>query len=99
MGALASEDTDVAVRHFTEMWHAVLMVVAVDEAIIGRAMDLAMRHGLRGYDAIQLACAADLAESAEKAGDTVTLWSSDSELLAAARAEKLGTVDPADQRA
>jgi predicted nucleic acid-binding protein len=58
-------------------------------------MQLAARHGLRGYDAIQLACATDLARSAAEVGDAVSVWSSDSELLAAAEAEGLKTVNPA----
>lgn len=95
MAALTADQAEAAIQHFLEMWQAELIVVAVDETIVGRAMELARRRGLRGYDAIQLACAADLAKSAAEAGDAVTLWSSDSDLLAAAQVEGLAVVNPA----
>jgi len=93
-GALTAEDAETAIRHFLEMWQAQFIVIAIDDTIADRAMALARRHGLRGYDAIQLACAADLAQSAAEAGDAVILWSSDSDLLAAAQLEGLAVVNP-----
>ncbi len=96
--SLTTDQAEAAIQQFVEMWESQFVVVAVDETVLGLAMQLARRHGLRGYDAIQLACAAELAESAAEAGDTLTLWSSDSDLLRAAHAEGLATVNPAGIR-
>jgi predicted nucleic acid-binding protein len=94
-GVLTSEQADAAIERFSAMWQTQLMIVEVDTTIVEVAMQLARRHDVRGYDAVQLACAVDLARSATEAGDTVVLWSSDLELLAAARAEGIQTFNPA----
>ena len=92
--ALTADQAEAAIQRFLEMWQTRFMLIAVDEMMIEHAMELARHHGLRGYDAIQLACALDLTRSAAEASDKVTLWSSDSELLMAAQAEGMATRDP-----
>jgi len=60
-------------------------VVDVSEPLVRRAGALAERHGLRGYDAVQLAAAAELA----RAGAEVRFACFDERLQRAARREKL----------
>lgn len=92
--ALDPPEVDAAIQRFTLFWRTECMVLQVDDLIVESAMELANRHGLRGYDAVQLACAIDLARTAREVGDTLTLWSSDVELLLAAQAESLQTFNP-----
>ena len=53
-----------------------------------------MRHGLRAYDAVQLATAIELHKQWLDAGVSVVLVSADQELNAAATAEGLAVEDP-----
>lgn len=86
-----------AVRKFRDSFASSWNTLEVDRPIVEAAMQLAIRHAIRGYDAIQLASAVDLHNSAQAVGDSATLWSSDQELLSAARAEGLAVVDPSTQ--
>jgi uncharacterized protein len=64
--------------------------VAIDDPLARHAGDLAAEHGLRGYDAVHLACALHLK------GDDILLATWDSALNAAARATgRLLANDPA----
>ena len=63
--------------------------VSLDSARIEKAIELARRHRLRTVDAVHLACAMSLTET-----HSVSILSSDMELLAAARAEGLAPLDP-----
>jgi len=47
---------DAAITSLEELY-AELRVIAVDEPLARHAGDLAAEHGLRGYDAVHLACA------------------------------------------
>ncbi|MFN8496779.1 MAG: hypothetical protein U0641_02905 [Anaerolineae bacterium] len=54
-----------------------------------------MRHRLRGYDAIQLATAVDVHETALAAGLSEMMFiAADDDLIAAAHAEGLGADNP-----
>jgi predicted nucleic acid-binding protein len=61
----------------------------VSEATVRRADELAGRHGLRGFDAIHLACALLFQESL---GEAVTMTTYDRLLWQAARAEGLAVL-------
>ncbi|MFI5266354.1 MAG: type II toxin-antitoxin system VapC family toxin [Chloroflexota bacterium] len=61
-----------------------MVAVFVDEALIRTAADLALRHGLRGYDAVQLASAIS---TAARGPMTLATW--DRHLSRAAKAEGL----------
>ncbi len=64
-------------------------------ALLVEAERLAERHGLRGYDAVQLAASASLHHGRSAAGlSGLTLISADGELNAAALAEGLAVDDP-----
>ena len=91
-----AESLDISVTqellHNVRADFAAFDVSAVNEALIESATGLAMTHGLRTMDAIHLAAAL----SHKRATSTVILVSSDLELLAAANAEGLATLNPAD---
>ena len=70
-------------------------VIEFTSSLAHRAMTLAEAHGLRGYDAIQLAAALAVNTSYNAVGlPTITLISADAELNAAALLEGLNVEDP-----
>lgn len=70
-------------------------IVALTEAIFRRAASLARGHGLRAYDAVQLAAALETSQVVSRVEATqLTLVSADVELNAAAIAEGLDVEDP-----
>ncbi|MGC1272115.1 MAG: type II toxin-antitoxin system VapC family toxin [Planctomycetaceae bacterium] len=65
--------------------------------LLSDAVRLVETYGLRGYDAVQLASAVDVAESRRRSGfSSITFVSSDRELNVAAAAEGLAVDDPND---
>jgi predicted nucleic acid-binding protein len=78
-------------RHLTQRY----TIVEVTPPLVADAMLLARRHGLRAYDAVQLAAALEANRIYQTAGlGPVTLVSADQELNAAATAEGLAVDDP-----
>lgn len=72
-------------------------VVPVDRAVYVRAGDLCIRHPLRAYDSVQLACALTARDDAATAGTPAPVFvCADSTLLAAASTEGLATENPHD---
>jgi predicted nucleic acid-binding protein len=70
-------------------------LVAVDSALINRAIQLTHRQKLRGCDAIQLACALALHQALLNADlPGISFVCADDDLLAAASAEGLATENP-----
>ena len=70
-------------------------MVAVNEAVVDRAMTLAETHRLRGYDAVQLAAALELLAVGASAGlPQLNFISADNQLNAAAGAEGLKVDNP-----
>lgn len=59
--------------------------VELRRSIVERTRPLAIRHALRGYDAVQLASALAIHER----GPSLRFWSADARLVAAARSEGL----------
>jgi len=78
------------VREIAVFWRAAT-VVELDEV---RAADLAFEHGLRGFDAVQLAAALSVRDHAD--AETFAFASFDAELNEAARAEGLTVLEPLD---
>jgi uncharacterized protein len=72
-------------REFDDDWDH-FFVVAVTEPLVKRAAQLADKHGLRGYDAIQLSSAIVLHE---QSGEPVSFCCFDARLLRAGRREGL----------
>ena len=83
MGALSPRAGRACHEAFLIDWPSIIRV-EVNESIVTQAGSLAWQHGLRGYDAVQLASA--LAWEAALGG-VVTLATFDKQLWAAARAE------------
>jgi len=70
-------------------------IIKVSDALINSAMNLAEIHGLRGYDAVQLAAAKEVDTLYTAQGfPHITFISSDSELNLAALAEGLSVANP-----
>lgn len=76
MGVLDDQGGRRAQRRFSRDWPD-LARVAVTEALVARAEALAWEHGLRGYDAVQLAAAITWRESV---GEDVVLATFDRQL-------------------
>ncbi len=83
--AVNPKDYRRIVREFDDDWDH-YFVVDVTEPLVKRAAQLADKHGLRGYDAIQLSSAIVLREHSEEA---VSFCCFDDRLLRASRREGL----------
>jgi hypothetical protein len=83
--AAASALTDFQLD-FTQQY----AIVEVSVVLVDQAASLARMHGLRGYDAVQLAAALE----AHSQLPSLTLLSGDADLNAAAQAEGLSVDDP-----
>jgi predicted nucleic acid-binding protein len=78
-------------RHFVQRYN----IVELTAALVGQAMLLARKHGLRGYDAVQLASMLSLHQSRSLAGLSIlTFVSADGDLYRAAQAEGLAVENP-----
>jgi len=74
-------------EHFT--------LVSIDRSVIDRAVDLAQRHRLRAYDAMQLATALEASAITQaQALPALTFVAADTDLLTAANAEHLPVENP-----
>ncbi|MGA2439655.1 MAG: type II toxin-antitoxin system VapC family toxin [Tepidisphaeraceae bacterium] len=93
-GSLSANDTARAIAEFREDWTNGYEVITVDRALVDRAMQAAERHGLRGYDAIQLASAMEIHTAGLQFQLGLTFVSTDEELNAAAMAEGLQVENP-----
>jgi predicted nucleic acid-binding protein len=94
-GQLAPADAERARAAFRADWQAQYLIVEVTAAVAERAMDLAWRHGLRGYDALHLAAALELQDVRRSLGlPALTFVSADRDQLQAASAEGLPVDDP-----
>lgn len=72
-------------------------MVLLTAAIIERAMDLAEKHGLRGYDAVQRASAFTVQDELGANGVSLKAFASaDTNLNKAAQAEGLAVENPQD---
>jgi predicted nucleic acid-binding protein len=84
-GGLAEQEAAAAVRRFRSHWPDLLRI-RLDETAVARADLLAWAHGLRGYDAVHLACALTWKESI---GEDLVVATYDRDLWKAAKAEGL----------
>jgi predicted nucleic acid-binding protein len=94
-GALGAADAARAIQTFRRDWLAWDRVLSVSPTLIDRAMDLAQRQGLRGYDAVHLAAALAVASARRRSRlSTLIFVSADTEQRQAAIAEGLPVEDP-----
>ena len=94
MGNASVEETTRAIERFHREWRKVYETVRLDHDIIQHAMRLAQRHGLRGYDAVQLASAIEVGSLARQFQLSFVFISADDKLNAAAAEEGLQTDNP-----
>jgi uncharacterized protein len=73
-------------------------VIALTPAFVRAAVDMAQKHALRAYDAVQLACAVHAASRLRADNLALIFISADVNLLQAARAEGMATENPFDHR-
>lgn len=94
-GEIRRADAVRASGNFRRDWLTQFQLVEVDDRVTDLAMDLAERHGLRGYDSVQLAAAVQLHRTRLAMRlTTLTFVSADVGQLRAAGAEGLLTEDP-----
>lgn len=94
-GGITVEERDNAVALFLHHCYTDYELIAVNRTIIDRAVNLALHHKLRGYDAVQLATALVANEALATADLTPLLFvTADADLVAAAGAAGLATKNP-----
>jgi len=89
-GSITPLDAATAVADFQLDFALQYRVVEVSAGLVAQAATLARRHGLRGYDAVQLAAVLEI----HATDPSMTLLSADAELNTAALAEGLSVDDP-----
>jgi hypothetical protein len=93
-GGMVQADASLALARFRTDYARDFDLITMTSSVIDDAMRLAERHGLRGYDAVQLAAAFAADAVARSVGTSLTLVSADLELNAAATAEGISVEDP-----
>lgn len=94
-GELAPAQASSAIAAFRRAWLRRYRIVAVTVAVVEHAMDLAVRHGLRGYDAVHLASALEVADMRRRHGlPAPSFVSADTDQRHAASSEGLSVEDP-----
>lgn len=93
-GSLDANAASAAIREFRDDFDVLYQHVAVNEQVVDRAMQLAQRHALRGYDAVQLATGVLLNERCLAMGLSIIFVCADNVLNAAAAAEGLQVENP-----
>lgn len=92
---LPLDDAARGIATLREHLRSTLRLVEVAPAVVELAINMAERHGLRGYDCIQLAAATSVNQERLAAGlASLTLVSADDELNDAALAEGLPVENP-----
>ena len=93
--SLTVAQADKAIKRFERGLSGRYVIVEVRPAIIGEAMRLAKTHGLRGFDATQLASALFANQQRLEVGTTaLTFVCADNKLSRAAAAEDLSVENP-----
>jgi len=94
MGSLTEHAGRIAAFQFRADFQKMQGIIEISPALVAQAMDLTEKHGLRGYDAVQLASALAVNEGMLDLGSSAILVSADLELNTAANAEGLRIEDP-----
>lgn len=94
-GEVSAEAAARSSRVFRRHWERRFLVVEITAAIAEQAMNLAERHGLRGYDAVHLSGALTVAREQRGVGrPLLTFVSADDRQRQAALAEGLQVENP-----
>ena len=95
VGTLSQKSAAKAINRFEREFANRYLLVDVSAPIIKTAMTMAKNHTLRGYDAVQLACALQAnADRLAVGGTPLTFISADNNLNSAATAEGLAIDNP-----
>jgi len=95
MGEMGETIYDRLLQTIREEFERAHVVMGIDRALMNLAVDLTMRHPLRGYDAVHLASALLIpAQASPLHPILVTFVSADQTLLAATAVEGLAVEDP-----
>ena len=99
-GDLDAQDVAAILARFERHLASRYLVQPVNDAVLGRAVELLERHPLKAYDALQLAGALALQQATSAAAaEPMVFVCADLSLLRAAAVEGLATLDPADRPA
>jgi predicted nucleic acid-binding protein len=94
-GDIDQTDFDILVDRFEFDLHTQYQVVEISPALVHEAMMFSKKHGLRGYDAVQLAALFLVHQTLSREQLSLpTLIASDHDLLTAAIAEGFDVDDP-----
>jgi predicted nucleic acid-binding protein len=94
-GSIIPADAARAIRRLRRSFDRKLFKIAIGSSVLQNAVDLAQKHGLRGYDAVQLAAAIEVHQQrANAASSPIVFVSADSELNFAAQSSGLLVEDP-----
>jgi predicted nucleic acid-binding protein len=98
-GEVSLEEAKRSAENFRADWQHQYQIVEVTARVADRAMELAEKHGLRGYDAVHLASALALQQMREAMElPSLTFVSADARQREAATAEVLPVEDPNEHR-
>ena len=98
-GEVSPEEARRTAENFRADWQLQYQVVEVTARVADQAMELAERHGLRGYDAVHLASALALQQMREAMElPALTFVSADAQQREAAAAEGFLVEDPSVHR-
>lgn len=93
-GTLTTAEANAALIKFRQDLRKQFQVIEIDAALLVAAVRAVEVHGLRAYDAVQLAGALTLTTISASPHPPITIVSSDQELNAAARSEGILVEDP-----
>ncbi len=95
VGTVSAADATTMTDDFKDHFRHQYRSMDIGEALVEDAMILVQRHGLRGYDSVQLASAVALDAEKRAMGESPIIFvSADDSLLASAQAEGLTTENP-----
>jgi len=95
-GALTIAEAASAIGIFRRTWRRYYRTVAVSDALIEQAMDIAERHNACGYDAVHIAAALSVTEVRQRRGLSALIFvSADNNQRQVASLEGLSTDNPA----
>jgi len=98
-GEVSPGEARRSAENFREDWHLQYQIVEVTALVADRAMELAEKHGLRGYDAVQLASALALQQMREAMQlPSLTFVSADTRQREVATVEGFAVEDPNEHR-
>jgi predicted nucleic acid-binding protein len=93
-GSISTTDAALMLTDFRHDFTSDYRKVEITPSLVTHAMSLAETHALRGYDAVQLACALRVNARCHTLGEPFVMVSADAALSTAALAEGLPVEDP-----